>query len=86
MFAAMAVFMVNDTFLKLAAQDLRPYEALLLRGVFASLGCALLVTLRREWKALAGAAHPRTLMRAAGETLATVNFVIALANMEKQPD
>ena len=81
MLAAMAVFMVNDTLLKLAAQDLRPFEALFLRGAFASFGCALLVTLRGDWKAVAGVAHPRTLLRAAGETLATVNFIIALANM-----
>lgn len=81
MLAAMAVFMVNDSFLKLAAQDLHPFEAVFLRGIFATFGCAALVLLRGEWKAIAGASHPRTLIRAAGETGNTITFIIALANM-----
>ncbi|MEJ1936549.1 DMT family transporter, partial [Nostoc sp. NIES-2111] len=81
MLGAMAVFMVNDTLLKLAAQDLRPFEALFLRGVFATIGCALLVWVRGDWKAISGVLHGRSLLRAAGETLNTVAFVVALANM-----
>jgi drug/metabolite transporter (DMT)-like permease len=81
MLAAMAVFMVNDSFLKLAAQDLRPFEAIFLRGVFASIGCAALVAIRGDWKAIAGATHPRTLLRAAGEAGNTITFIIALASM-----
>lgn len=81
MLAAMAIFMVNDSFLKLAAQDLQPFEAVFLRGIFASIGCAALVAIRGDWKSLAGATHPRTLLRAAGETGNTITFIIALANM-----
>jgi drug/metabolite transporter (DMT)-like permease len=81
MLAAMAVFMVNDSFLKLAAQDLRPFEAIFLRGIFASIGCAALVTIRGDWNAISGATDLRTLIRAAGETGNTITFIIALASM-----
>ncbi|MDQ0470023.1 DMT family transporter [Labrys wisconsinensis] len=81
MLAAMAVFMVNDSFLKLAAQDLPPFAAIFLRGIFASIGCAALVVVRGDWKAMSGSIHRRTLIRAAGETGNTVTFIIALANM-----
>jgi drug/metabolite transporter (DMT)-like permease len=81
MLAAMAVFVVNDSFLKLATESLGPFEAVFLRGIFATIGCAALVIVRGEWKALSGALQLRTLVRATGETGNTITFILALAMM-----
>jgi drug/metabolite transporter (DMT)-like permease len=46
MLAATASFVLGDSFMKLAAEDRPPFEALALRGVAATLVCAILVALR----------------------------------------
>lgn len=81
MLVATAAFVVGDTFMKLVTEDLPPFEVLLLRGIAASLACAALVALRGEWGAVSGALDFRALLRAAGETLATLCYVVALARM-----
>jgi drug/metabolite transporter (DMT)-like permease len=81
MLAATAAFVVGDTFMKLVTEELPPFEVLLLRGIAASLACAALVALRGEWGVVSGALDFRALLRAAGETLATLCYVVALARM-----
>ncbi len=81
MLAATAAFVVGDSLMKLVTEDLPPFEVLLLRGIAASLACAALVALRGEWGAVSGALDVRALLRAVGETLSTLCYVVALARM-----
>jgi drug/metabolite transporter (DMT)-like permease len=81
MLAATAVFVVGDSFMKLVTEDLPPFEVLFLRSIAASLACAVLVALRGEWRAISGVLDIRALLRAAGETLCTLCYVVALARM-----
>jgi drug/metabolite transporter (DMT)-like permease len=81
MMAATAAFVVGDSFMKLVTEDLPPFEVLFLRGVAASLFCGALVVLRGDWDAVPQALHVRALLRAAGETLSILCYVVALARM-----
>src|SRR4051812_12804732 len=81
MLAATAAFVVGDSFMKLVIADLPPFEVLFLRGIAASFSCAILVALRSEWGAISGLLNLRALLRAAGETLTTLCYVVALARM-----
>src|SRR6266702_2673492 len=81
MLAATAAFVVGDSFMKIVIEDLPPFEVLFLRGIAASFACAVLVALRGEWGAVSGALDVRALLRAAGETLCTLCYVVALARM-----
>ena len=81
MLAATASFVVNDSFTKLATEDLPSFEVLFLRGFAACIACAVLLALRREWRAISGALDTRALLRAVGETLSTLCYIVALARM-----
>src|SRR4051812_37293975 len=81
MLAATAAFVVGDSFMKLVIADLPPFEVLFLRGIAASFACAGLVAVRGEWSAMSGLINSRALLRAAGETLTTLCYVVALARM-----
>jgi drug/metabolite transporter (DMT)-like permease len=81
MIASTAAFVVGDSFMKLVTEALPPFEVLFLRGVFASLACAVLVTLRREWRDIGGVLHVRALLRAGLEMLSTLCFIVALSRM-----
>jgi drug/metabolite transporter (DMT)-like permease len=81
MLAATASFVVCDSFMKLVTEDLPPFEVLFLRGVAASAACAILLGLLGDWRAISGALNPRALLRAAGETLSVLCYVVALANL-----
>src|SRR5262249_30064292 len=61
--------------------DLPPFEVLFLRGITASLACAVLVAARGEWGALSGMLDRRTLLRASAETLSTPCYIMALTQM-----
>jgi drug/metabolite transporter (DMT)-like permease len=81
MLAATACYVVGDSFMKVVTADLPPFEVLFLRGIAASLACAVLVLLRGEWSAISGMLNARALLRAACETLSTLCFIVALARM-----
>lgn len=81
MLTATATFVVGDSFMKIALEDLPPYEVLFLRGVACSLVAAMIVTARAEWSAIAGVLNLKTVLRALGETLSTLCYVVALARM-----
>jgi drug/metabolite transporter (DMT)-like permease len=81
MLGATASFVICDTFMKLAAENLPPFEVLFLRGIAASLSCAVLVVLRGEWHAISGIRNPRALLRAVAETFSVLCYIVALARM-----
>jgi len=67
--------------MKLVTSDLPPFEVLFLRGVAASLACSLLLLVLGDWRFVSSALHPRALLRAAGETLSVLCYIVALARM-----
>lgn len=81
MLAATAVFVVGDSFMKVVTEYLPPLEVLFLRGIAASLICAILVGVRGEAHAIRGVFETRTLLRAAGETMGTLCHITALARL-----
>jgi drug/metabolite transporter (DMT)-like permease len=81
MIAGTASFVIGDTFMKTVTSDLPPFEVLFLRGVAASLACALLLVALGEWRVVSTALNPRALMRATGETLSVLCYIVALARM-----
>jgi drug/metabolite transporter (DMT)-like permease len=81
MLAATASYVVGDSFMKIVTEDLPPFEVLFLRGIAASLACAVLVAMRGEWGAISGMLNGRALLRAVGETLSTLCYIVALARM-----
>jgi drug/metabolite transporter (DMT)-like permease len=81
MLATTASFVVGDSFMKLVMSDLPHFEVLFLRGVAASLACGLLLVVLGDWRVVSSALHPRALLRAAGETLSVLCYIVALARM-----
>ena len=81
MLFATASFVVCDSFMKLVTADLPPFEVLFLRGIAASLACAVLLLVLGDWRAVSGALHPRALLRALGETLSVLCYIVALARL-----
>jgi drug/metabolite transporter (DMT)-like permease len=81
MLAATAAFVICDTFMKLVTEDLPPFEVLFLRGIAASLSCAVLLVGLGEWRVVSGALNRRALLRAAGETLSVLCYIVALARL-----
>ena len=81
MLAATAAYVVGDSFMKIVTEDIPPFEVLFLRGIAASLACAVLVAARGEWGAISGMLNLRALLRAAGETASTLCYIVALARL-----
>jgi len=81
MLAATAFFVIGDSFMKLVVEDLPPFQVLFLRGIAASLACIALLALRGELRAIGGALDHRALLRAVGETLSTLCYVVALVRL-----
>jgi drug/metabolite transporter (DMT)-like permease len=81
MLAATASFVVCDTFMKLVAEDLPPFEVLFLRGIAASLACAIPLVLLGDWRAISGALERRALLRAGAETISVLCYIVALARL-----
>ena len=81
MLAGTGSFVVGDSFMKLVTSDLPPFEVLFLRGVAASLACGLLLVALGDWRLMSSALHPRALLRAAGETLSVLCYIVALARL-----
>ena len=81
MLAGTGSFVVCDSFMKLVTADLPPFEVLFLRGVAASIACGLLLVVLGDWRVISSALHPRALLRAAGETLSVLCYIVALARL-----
>ena len=81
MLAGTGSFVICDSFMKLVTTDLPPFEVLFLRGVAATIACGALVAVLGDWRVVSSALHPRALLRAAGETLSVLCYIVALARM-----
>jgi drug/metabolite transporter (DMT)-like permease len=81
MLAGTGSFVVGDSFMKLVTSDLPPFEVIFLRGVAATLACGLLLIVLGDCRVVASALHPRALLRAAGETLSVLCYIVALARL-----
>ena len=81
MLVAMAVFVLNDTLMKLAAAHLPTGEAIFLRGVFTVGFClALIYATNLSW-ALPLALSPRVALRSLMDIGGTMLFLLALVHM-----
>jgi len=81
MTVATGAYVVNDTMMKLATEGLPPYEALMIRGLWATLWGLPLVLLLGCRRQLPLVVEPRVLARNLCETVAILCYVVALANM-----
>ena len=81
MLASTAVFVVNDTLLKLATEALPTGEAIFLRGMFTTLFCTLLFARPGRSASLPSVVSPRIVGRAVAEVGSTLFFLSALARM-----
>ena len=79
MCAAMALFTVNDTLVKLVAGQLAPHQILLVRGCFASFFALVLVFVAKEQRCLVMLAQPFVLARCCIEGFIAFTFISALA-------
>lgn len=81
MTVSMAGFTVNDAIAKYISEVMNAGEVMFLRGVFATLFVAVLAWRQRVVANLRLALEPTMLIRVVGEVLATVTFLIALAQL-----
>lgn len=85
MMISMAGFVLNDTLMKFVLVDLPFFEAIFLRGVFASLLmvllCARLGGFRKPHEIVPRLAHPAVVWRTVGEAGGTLFFLTALTYM-----
>ena len=81
MVLATCVFVINDTFLKLATDGLPPFQSLFLRGVAASIWCVPLVLLTGNGRFLPAVMDKWVLVRNLMELFGVLCFIVALANM-----
>jgi drug/metabolite transporter (DMT)-like permease len=82
MMASMAGFATNDALIKTVADDLPLFQAVFLRGLFATLLVALLAWSRGALRFRAGRRDRRLIgQRVVGEILGTVCFLTALFHM-----
>ena len=81
MLLAMAGFVVNDTFVKIASADIAPAQIMAIRGVAASVFLALLAWKLGALRPLRLALSPRLLLRTAADILATLSYITALSQM-----
>jgi drug/metabolite transporter (DMT)-like permease len=81
MVLATAVFVTNDTFMKLATEGLPPLQVLFMRGIAGTLWALPLLFLTGAIRQIRLLADPWILLRSAVETAVVCLFVICLANM-----
>ena len=85
MMLSMAGFVINDTFMKLVADELSLFQAILVRGVFACILMALLCTYMGAFRVEGGMfnalRHKTVLWRTVGEAGGTFFFLSALFEM-----
>jgi drug/metabolite transporter (DMT)-like permease len=79
MCAAMALFVANDTLVKLAAKELPTHQILFLRGLFASAMICAAVVQQGLHRNLASAGNPLVLARCMIEVFVAYTFISALA-------
>ncbi|WP_421995035.1 DMT family transporter [Reyranella sp.] len=78
MSASVVVFIFNDALIKLAAESVPAVQAIGVRGLFATLWCALALLATGAWRHIAWAAHPRIVLRGVLEAGAAIVYLVAL--------
>src|SRR5688500_790319 len=81
MSAAVVVFIFNDALIKLAAESMPAVRALGVRGLCATLWCALALLVTGAWRKIHWAAHPRVLFRSVLEAGSSITYLIALCHI-----
>ncbi len=81
MTVSLAGFTVNDAITKYMAETMNMGQVMFVRGVFATLFIAALAWHQGALANLRLALHPMVLVRVVGEVVATVTFLIALAQL-----
>jgi drug/metabolite transporter (DMT)-like permease len=79
MCAAMALFVANDTLVKLAAKELPTHQILFVRGLLASALIGAAVIQQGLYRNLAGTVNPLVLARCLVEVFVAYTFIAALA-------
>jgi drug/metabolite transporter (DMT)-like permease len=80
MSASVAVFIVNDALIKLAAETAPAIQVVGLRGIFATLWCLLALLATGGWRRIAGIAHPVVFLRGLLEAAAALTYLVALSH------
>ena len=78
MSAAVVVFIFNDALIKLAAESMPSVQAIGVRGLFATLWCALALLVTGAWRQIHWAAHPRVVFRGVLEAGSAILYLVAL--------
>jgi drug/metabolite transporter (DMT)-like permease len=78
---SMVGFTVNDSLTKAASASMNMGQVMLLRGLFATVLILLLAWSQGALRNPRQALHPLVALRSAGEALATITFLIALAHI-----
>lgn len=78
MSASVVVFIFNDALIKLAAESVPSVQAIGVRGLFATLWCALALLVTGTWRQIAWAAHPRVVFRGVLEAGSAIFYLVAL--------
>src|SRR4029453_18078911 len=81
MSAAAVVFIFTDALIKLAAESGPSVQAIGVRGLFATLWCALALLATGAWRQIAWAAHPRVVFRGLLEAGSAITYLLALFNI-----
>jgi drug/metabolite transporter (DMT)-like permease len=76
-----ALFVINDSFVKLATQTMPTGQLIVARGIFAIACILAIIVATGETKRIMGAARPIVLLRAGIEFLITLFYVIAIAQL-----
>jgi drug/metabolite transporter (DMT)-like permease len=81
MSASVVVFIFNDALIKLATETAPAIEIVGLRGIFATLWCALMLRASGAgWRSLSGIAHPAVFTRGLLEAAAALTYLVALSH------
>ncbi|MEO6014642.1 MAG: DMT family transporter [Devosia sp.] len=81
MVLATGVFVINDTFMKLATEGLPPFQVLFMRGVSATIWCVPLLFITGAVKQIRFFWDRWVVLRSVVETSSVCLFILCLANM-----
>jgi drug/metabolite transporter (DMT)-like permease len=81
MSASVVVFIFNDALMKLAVETMPAVQAIGLRGLFATLWCAIALLASGAWRQVPAIVHPPVLARGALEAAAAIIYLIALSHI-----
>jgi drug/metabolite transporter (DMT)-like permease len=81
MLASTALFVLGDTFLKLASTELPANQLTFLRAVVSAITCGVAITYWSQWRGISGLTHPRTALRGVVEAFAAIFFTLGLARL-----